>query len=49
LREARQTLGFVWEARRHSAAFSTQVRHNPKQAVSEQTQESAARATGVVA
>ena len=49
LREARQTLGFVWEARRHSAAFSMQVRHNPKQSVSEQTQESRARATGMVA
>ena len=49
LREARQTLGFVWEATRHSAASSMQVRHNPKQAVREQTQESAARATGMVA
>ena len=45
LREARQTLGFVWEARRHSAPFSTQVCHNPKQAVSD-TQESGARETG---
>ena len=49
LREARQTLGFVWEARRHSAAFSMPVRHNPKHAVSEQTRESGARATGMVA
>jgi DNA-binding NtrC family response regulator len=49
LREARQTLGFVWEATRHSAAFSMQVRHNSKQAVGEQTQESRACATGMVA
>ena len=50
LREARQTLGFVWGARRHSTAFSRQIRHNPKQAVSDQTRESAGvRATGMVA
>jgi len=48
-REARQTLGFVWEARRHSAALSMQVRHNPTKALSEQTQESSVRATGMVA
>lgn len=48
-REARQTLGFVWEAGRRTAAFPVRVRHNPKQSVSQQTQESRAHATGIVA
>jgi len=33
LREARQTLGFVWEARRRTAAFSVRDRHDHKPAV----------------
>ena len=49
LREARQTLGFVWAARRRTPAFSVRVLHKLKQSVSEQTQESRARATGMVA
>ena len=49
LREARQTLGFVWAFRRRSAAFSAQVRPRAQTNVSEQTREYGTRAKGMVA
>lgn len=49
LREARQTLGFVWASRRRSPVLSGKVRLNPQQTVSEQTREYGARAKGMVA
>ena len=49
LREARQTLGFVWEAKRRTATFTARVRDNRQQADSERTRESCVRAKGMVA
>ena len=46
-REVRQSLGFVWSVKRHSTA--RHIRRDPKGAVSEQAQESGARAVAMVA
>lgn len=42
--EVRQSLGFVWGATRHSVPISKHMRSDPKAAISEQPQESGARA-----
>jgi len=47
--EVRQSLGFVWGAKRHSTAISMHIRPDPKGITSEQTQESGARAAAMVA
>ena len=48
-REVRQSLGFVWGARRHSTAISMSPHRDPKRAMREHTQKPVARAAGMVA
>lgn len=49
VREVRQSLGFVWGAKRCSATMSIRCRLHPRRAISEQTPQACAHAAGIVA